>query len=226
MVTVWSFRTVTCNLHVFEFMEGLNIGFISGEVIKVDNYGNNKRELYLRHVELVWKAKKPQAFYDNSVAWTFGGLTVPCGTYVCIPCAITGGDELERATVFATAITIAKSDKKNMLQTGNFAWITGEVVAYEPTRNPHYINIILKSNKRFIKANIQTEANKTNIGDYILANCTIGSSGDFSYFKNCKIHLFIKNFINLPKDTILYATDKMKEAFQQKITTGEVISVI
>ena len=106
-----------------------------------------------------------------------------------------------------------------MLPTGNFAWITGEVVAYEPTRNPHYINIILKSNKRFIKANIQTEANKTNIGDYILANCTIGSSGDFSYFKNCKIHLFIKNFINLPKDTILYATDNLKDMFYSRPVT-------
>ena len=207
-------------------MEGLNIGFVSGEVIKVGNCGNNKKELYLRHVEFVWEAGKPKAYYDNSVAWTFGGLTVPCGTYVCVPCTITGGDELKRATVFATAITIAKSDKKDMCPTGNFAWITGEVVAYEPTKNPRYINIILKSNKRFIKASIQTDVNKTNIGDYILANCTIGSSGDFSFFQKCKIYLSIKSFINLPKDTILYATDKMKETFLQKITTGEVTSVI
>lgn len=207
-------------------MEGLNIGFISGEIIKVVVHNNSKRQLYLRHIEWVWEDGKPKAYYDNSVAWTFGGLTVHCGAYVCIPCTITGGDELERATVFATAITIAKSDKKDKCQTGNFAWITGEVVAYEPTKNPRYINIILKSNKRFIKASIQTDVNKTNIGDYILANCTIGSSGDFSFFQKCKIYLSIRSFINMPKDTILYATDKMKETFLQKITTGEVTSVI
>jgi len=206
-------------------MEGLNIGFISGEIVRVGKCGNNKRELHLRHIEPTWEAGKLKAYYENSVVWAFG-LTAPCGTFVCIPCTITGGDELKSATVFATAITIAKSDKKDKHPRINFAWITGEVVAYEPTKNPHYINIILKSNKRFIKANILKDLNETNIGDYILANCTIGSSGDFSFCKNCKIYLSIKSYINMPKDTILYATDKMKETFLQKITTGEVTSVI
>lgn len=202
-------------------MEGLNIGFISGEIVRVGKCGDNKRELHLRHIEPTWEKGKLKAYYGNSVVWAFG-MTAPCGTFVCVPCTITGGDKLERATVFATAIALAKSDKKDTYPRINFAWITGEVVAYEPMKNPNYINIILKSNKRFLKAGISKDINETNVGDYILANCTIGSSGDFSFYRNCKIYLCIKSYINMPKDTILHATDEIKKCLTSKTETMQI----
>lgn len=212
-------------------MEGLNISFISGEIFHVGGDKKLKRsELFIRRVKNYFRMSRRARVltpeYEYFIVWGFG-VTAPCGTSVCIPCRVIGGDAPETATVFLDTTFISKSPEKETSPTACSAWITGEIVGYTPVPgNSNYTNIILKSNERFLKAKIQIEKNKTDIGDYILANCTVNATGSFYDLEKCKTVLFINSFINLPKDNILSACDMIKERIAPGAKTkGDIITL-
>lgn len=194
-------------------MEGINIAIVAGQIEAIENVqiksnnGRCKRLKIRRIAEFIKpfpRARMLSPVYKYCEVYCFG-CTAPAGSFVCIPCVVGGAKTKDDAKIFLNAghISVSKRKHEDISQVKSFALVTGEVVGSVKTNLPNYTIAILKSNNRYLSAWMSNES-KIAIGDYILADCNVGSN------------LFIHSYINMPKDTILDTTDKLKECFAQK----------
>lgn len=197
-------------------MEGINIAIVAGQIEAIENIqikSNNGRYKRLKirrvseYVKSFPRAKVLSPVYKYCEVYCFG-CTAPAGSFVCIPCVIGGAKTKDDAKMFLKTeyIPVSKRKHEDISQVKSFAIVTGEVADFTETKSPNYAIAILKSNDRYFPLWTSNE-NKIAIGDYILADCNVGSN------------LFIRSYINMSKDTILDTTDKIKNLFQPTMQT-------
>lgn len=197
-------------------MEGINIAIVAGQIEAIENIqiksGNGRcKRLKIRRIAEFIKpyprARMLSPVYKYCEVYCYG-CTVPAGSVVCIPCVVRGAKTKDDAKAFLNAeyIFVSKRKREDISKVKSFAMVTGEVVGFTETKSPNYTIAILKSNDRYLPLWTSNE-NKIAIGDYILADCNVGSN------------LFIYSYINMSKDTILAVTDEVKNSFRSTIQT-------